>query len=136
MNGDRYGDINHNELDSYMGQLDTLFMDGCSMPHHNFVGAIMVAAPPSVSTVGLRKAIPLKNRILYMPPWSEKEQLAVGDLLEVDEDILKENYKYKNTILRCAFQRDDATTKVESALKEGRQAWFNLQVGGVEPFRH
>ena len=73
MNGDRYGDINHNELDSYMGQLDTLFMDGCSMPHHNFVGAIMVAAPPSVSTVGLRKAIPLKNRILYMPPWCEKE---------------------------------------------------------------
>lgn len=41
MNGNRYGDINHNELDS-----DTLFMDGCSMPHHNFVGAIMVAAPP------------------------------------------------------------------------------------------
>ena len=73
MKGDRYGDINDDELDSYVGQLDTLFMDGCSMPHHNFVGAIVVAASPSVSTEGLRKGISFKNGILYIPPWSEKE---------------------------------------------------------------
>ena len=54
----------------------------------------------------------------------------------MDEDILKENYKYMNGIIRYAFRRDDAKAKVESALKEVRQSWSNLQVGGVEPDRH
>ena len=48
------------ELDSLWNKLDIIYMDGCSMPikMDDFSGLILVAAPPSVDTKGLRKSLP------------------------------------------------------------------------------
>lgn len=121
MDGAKYGhEKTQLEVDKWMKQLDLVYMDGCSMPIniYDLSGLIVVAAPPSVSTKGLRKSLPGKYTIFHMPPWSKKEYSAAGALLNVDEAILEENFGYMNGIIRYAFLEHGARDKMEEAIRD------------------
>ena len=52
-----------------------------------------------------------------MPPWSLDEAIAAGYFLEVQSDVVKENYTHMNGIAHYLFGKDSAKKKVEDSVK-------------------
>ncbi|KAL3910705.1 MAG: hypothetical protein SGILL_007587, partial [Bacillariaceae sp.] len=113
-----YGDV-RNQLEKYFPNIDLIIMDGCSMPFDlsKFTGTVVVAGSPSLYVKNLIDSI-IDHYLLTMPPLLDGEALEIGNMLGVDESVVRENLEHMAGITRYLFEPGFAKRKVLEAVEE------------------
>ena len=113
-----YGDV-RNQLLKYLPSIDLIIMDGCSMPFDlsTFTGIVVVAGSPSLYVKNLIDSI-VDHYLLTMPPLLDGEALEIGNMLGVDESVIRENFEHMAGITRYLFEPGFAKRKVLEAVEE------------------
>lgn len=99
-----YGDVRKYLL-TYLSKMDLIIMDGCSMPFDlsGFTGTLVVAGPPSLYVKNLIDAI-IDHYMLTMPPLLDEEAFEIGDMLGVDESVVREKFESHDRNYSLSFR--------------------------------
>ena len=108
-----------NELDKYNPNIDLIIMDGCSMPFDlsRFTGTVVVAVSPGLYVNNLIDSI-VDHYLLTMPPLLDEEALEIGNMLGVDESVVRGNLEHMTGITLYLFEPGLAKRKVLKVVDE------------------
>ena len=108
-----------NESDKYIPNIDLIIMDGCSMPFDlsRFTGTVVVAVSPGLYVNNLIDSI-VDHYLLTMPPVLDEEALEIGNMLGVDESVVRGKLEHMTGITRYLFEPGLAKRKVLEVVDE------------------